>query len=30
MEMNVVYFNHDERSYEELIQKFEEISINVT
>ncbi|MDR3596654.1 HAD hydrolase-like protein [Clostridium sp.] len=30
MEMNVVYFNHDERNYEELIQKFEELSINVT
>ena len=30
MEMNVVYFNHDERNYEELIQKFKELSINIT
>lgn len=30
MGMNVVYFNHNERNYENLIQKFEELSINIT
>ena len=27
MGMSVIYFNHDERNYEELIQKFKELSI---
>jgi len=30
MGMNVIYFNHNERNYEKLIQKFKELSINIT
>lgn len=28
--MNVIYFNHDERNYEQLIRKFQELSINIS
>lgn len=28
--MNVIYFNHDERNYEKLIQEFQKLSINIS